>query len=466
MPPCGLTIFFLLCPHGPPHMGYKSGAPSALVRTRSIAVPLQNHFFLCGLQSTRMAPRTSALINPAQLASHTVRVSWRAAVRLRAGHPWVYRSDLEGSPSLPRAGVVRVLEEGGRFLGCAISSSSSQIALRMISDRDCDETELPSLVSTRIKAAIEYRNALRIPEQSNAYRLVFSEADQLPGLIVDRYNDVLAFQVLTQAMDRKEVREAIIQTLETEIHPAGIVERVEERIRELEELPAIEAGLIRGDKMQTIIEMRAEPGKSPLCFEYDALSGQKTGAFLDQRENYAAAQRYAHGSAFDVFCYQGGFALHLARKCDSVTALDSSRPALEVAEQNEALNPGRPSIEWMEGNAFDFLKDSATAGREYDTIVLDPPAFAKSRRNLETALRGYKELNLRALRMLRPGGVLVTCSCSYHVSDADFLEMLRSAAADIHRNVRLLEHRGQAQDHPTVLGIPETHYLKCVICSV
>src|SRR5205823_1020299 len=197
---------------------------------------------------------------------------------------------------------------------------------------------------------------------------------------------------------------------------------------------------------------------------FDALEGQKTGAFLDQRENYAAAAQYAHGDALDVFCYQGGFALHLAPHCSHVTGVDSSRPALEVADQNATLN-GR-EIEWLEANAFDLLKDYSVAGRQFDTIVLDPPAFAKTRKNLDTALRGYKELNLRALKMLRPGGVLVTCSCSYHVSDADFLEMLRSAAADIHRNVRLLEHRGQAQDHPTVLGIPETHYLKCVICSV
>src|SRR5207248_9745449 len=257
-----------------------------------------------------MAPRSSALVNPAQLASNTVRVSWRAALRLRAGHPWVYRSDLEGSPSLPRAGMVRVLEEGGRFLGCALSSSSSQIALRMISDRECDHSELPSIVAIRVKKAIEYRAALRIPEQSNAYRVVFSEADQLPGLIVDRYNDVLAFQVLTQAIDRKDVRATILETLDTELHPAGNVESADERIRELEELPAIEGGLIRGDKMATVIEMRANPDESPLRFKYDAAAGQKTGAFLDQRENYAAAQRYAHGSALDVFCYQGGFALH------------------------------------------------------------------------------------------------------------------------------------------------------------
>jgi 23S rRNA (cytosine1962-C5)-methyltransferase len=199
-------------------------------------------------------------------------------------------------------------------------------------------------------------------------------------------------------------------------------------------------------------------------FNYSALEGQKTGAFLDQRENYAAAARYAHGEALDVFCYQGGFALHMAPRCISVTGVDSSRPALEAADQNAALNSRE--IEWIEANAFDLLKDYATAGRQYDTIVLDPPAFAKSRKNLDTALRGYKELNLRALRMLRRGGVLVTCSCSYHVSHADFMAMLTEAAVDARRTVRILEVRSQAKDHPVVLGIPETGYLKVFILDV
>jgi 23S rRNA (cytosine1962-C5)-methyltransferase len=199
-------------------------------------------------------------------------------------------------------------------------------------------------------------------------------------------------------------------------------------------------------------------------FVYDALTGQKTGAFLDQRENYAAAEKYARGEALDVFCFQGGFALHLARTCDKVTGVDSSRPALEAADQNAALNGHE--IEWVEANAFDLLRDYSDAGRKYDSIVLDPPAFAKSRQNRETALRGYKELNLRALKMLRPGGILVTCSCSYHVSAADMLELVSSAAQDSHRIVRILENRGQAKDHPNVLGIPETAYLKCVIASV
>jgi len=362
-----------------------------------------------------------------------------------------------------------VLEEGGRFLGCALSSSSSQIALRMISDRECDESELPALVATRVKNAIEYRNALRILDQSNAYRLVFSEADRLPGLIVDRYNDVLAFQVLTQAMDRKEVRDAILETLETEIHPAGIIERVEERIRELEELPAIEGGLIRGNKTRTIIEMSPNQDQSPLRFEYDAAAGQKTGAFLDQRENYAAAQHYAHGSALDVFCYQGGFALHLARVCSQVIGVDASLAALEAGERNFELNRSSlvaPEIEWLEANAFDLLRDWSDTGRRFQTIVLDPPAFAKTKKALSTARRGYKELNLRALKMLEPGGLLVTCSCSHHVSQEEFLGMLAESARDARRRIRLLEVRGQSQDHPVVAGIPETAYLKCVIAYI
>ena len=231
---------------------------------------------------------------------------------------------------------------------------------------------------------------------------------------------------------------------------------------ELEQLPPAENHLLWGEKTSTQYELNG------MHFHYNALSGQKSGAFLDQRENYAAAERYAHGTALDVFCYQGGFALHLTRVCSAVTALDSSRPALEVAEENEKLNQGlgRPQIEWIEANTFDLLRDYAAKGEQYDTIILDPPAFAKSKRNLDTALRGYKELNLRALKMLRPGGILVTCSCSYHVSDHDFLEMLASAAADSFQQPRILEHRGQAKDHPTVLGVPETRYLKCFILAL
>jgi 23S rRNA (cytosine1962-C5)-methyltransferase len=226
----------------------------------------------------------------------------------------------------------------------------------------------------------------------------------------------------------------------------------------LEQLPARPSGLVFGEKSATTFTMNG------IHFQFDGLHGQKTGAFLDQRENYAAAAQYARGDALDVFCYQGGFALHLAPHCSSVTGVDSSREALEVADANAALN--QRDIEWMEANAFDLLRDYAAAGKHFDTIVLDPPAFAKSKANLETAVRGYKELNLRALKMLRPGGTLVTCSCSYHVSTALLLEILTGAAGDVHRTLRLLENRSQAKDHPMVIGIPETGYLKCLIVTV
>ncbi|MBV9073019.1 MAG: class I SAM-dependent rRNA methyltransferase [Acidobacteria bacterium] len=394
------------------------------------------------------------------------RVSRRAATRVRAGHPWIYRSDLADERPLPRGEVVQVQDERGKALGWALSSSSSQIALRMIADSRAEQIQLASLIAERIRQAVDYRERLGIPEMSNAYRVVFSEADRLPGLIVDRYDGVLAFQVLTQSMDREDVRAAILDTLQERLKPAGIVERVESRIRELEELPPISGGLVRGKKAEAVMEMKTAVGAPALRFIYDGASGQKTGAFLDQRENYAAAARYARGAALDVFCYQGGFALHLARSCPQVSGVDSSRPALEAAERNFDLNRdilAASEIEWMEANAFDLLRDWSDAGRKFGSIVLDPPAFAKTKRSLPTALRGYKELNLRALKMLEPGGILITCSCSHHVSQVEFLEMLGEAARDAHRRIRLLEVRGQSQDHPVVAGIPETAYLKCVI---
>jgi 23S rRNA (cytosine1962-C5)-methyltransferase len=349
--------------------------------------------------------------------------------------------------------MVGVTDDRGKPLGTALYSSSSQIAIRMISSRPVGD--LPALLSERIAAAIAYRE--RVVENTNAYRIIFSEADFLPGLIVDRYNDVLSLQILTQAMDAEPVRTTILSGLK-ELKPKGVIERVDPRIRELEQLPARASGLVDGEKSSTEFTLNG------VRFNYDGLHGQKTGAFLDQRENYAAAARYANGKALDVFCYQGGFGLHLAERCSSVTGVDSSREALEVAEQNAVLN--KREIEWMEANAFDLLRDYATAGKRYDTVVLDPPAFAKSKENLDTALRGYKELNLRALKMLRPGGTLVTCSCSYHVSGAALLEIVSEAARDAHRSVRVLESRVQAKDHPILLGVPETGYLKCLILTV
>src|SRR5258706_207888 len=396
---------------------------------------------------------------------YTVQLSPRGVARLQGGHVWVYRSDVNAAKDLPAGALGGVTDARGEFLGTALYSTSSQIAIRMISREPV--ADLPALIAQRIRAAIGYRK--RVVANSNAYRVVFSEADLLPGLIVDRYNDVLSVQILTQAMDAEPLRSAVLKTLVEELEPAGIVERVDPRIRELEQLPLRKSGLCWGEKSSTVITMNFRnsgdaAGQPGVRFHYEGLEGQKTGAFLDQRENYAEAAQYAHGEALDVFCYQGGFALHLARKCSKVTGVDSSLPALEVAEENAKLNG--TEIEWMEANAFDLLKDYASAGHEYDTIVLDPPAFAKTKRDLPAAARGYKELNLRALKMLRPGGILVTCSCSYHVSEQELQDIVVAASLDAKRTVRLLEKRVQAQDHPIVLAIPETSYLKALILQV
>jgi len=408
----------------------------------------------------------------------TITINHRGAARLRGGHPWVYRSDLIASVDAAAGALVSVRDERGRRLGSALYSSASQIAIRLLSADDIADEALPELLRARIASAVRFRQqtfddstlpGLETREtrgtrctRCDAYRVIFSEADLLPGLIVDKYNDVISLQALTQAFDREDLRTLVVESLAEHFHAASIVERVDPHIRELEQLKPRESQLARGDRAKTIFTL------NDVRFHYDALSGQKTGAFLDQRENYAAAARYAHGEALDVFTYQGGFALHLARVCDSVAAVDASRPALEIADENEKLNRDRHragEIEWIEANAFDLLKDYATAGRQYDTIVLDPPAFAKTKRAVPTALRGYKELNLRALKMLRPGGTLITCSCSFHVSEAEFLEMLASAAADAGRVVRVLEKRGASRDHPVLLNVPETAYLKCIVCQ-
>ena len=393
--------------------------------------------------------------------SPVITVNARGAARLRGGHPWVYRSDLVTPVDAPAGALVHVRDQHGRRLGSALYSAASQIAIRLLTGDEITEEQLPALLRERIAGAVEFRR--QVVRHSDAHRVIFSEADLLPGLVVDRYNDVLALQALTQAFNRDDLRRNVTDALAELFPAASLIERVDPHIAELEQLPMRPSQLLRGGPTTTIFTMNG------VCLHFDALCGQKTGAFLDQRENYAAAARYARGEALDCFTYQGGFALHLARVCQAVTAVDSSRAALEVAEQNELLNREAHrcrEIEWIEGNAFDLLRDYASAGRQYDAIVLDPPAFAKSIRAVPTALRGYKELNLRALKMLRPGGTLVTCSCSFHVSEAEFLDILASAAADACRRVRVLENRGQAQDHPVLLNVPETAYLKCMICNI
>jgi 23S rRNA (cytosine1962-C5)-methyltransferase len=392
-------------------------------------------------------------------------ISRRAADRLRAGHVWVYRSDIEHVVET-EAGLLAVADHRGFPLGTALWSPTSQIALRLVSsDPHLTQQAWMALFEQRLRQAIQLRSDM-LDEGTDACRLVFSEADQLPGLIVDRYGELILFEINTKALDRDDIRALIVHVLQTELAPVTIVERSDARIRELEQLSEPpEAPLYSAEpvaQLRTIFHLNG------LAFHYDANAGQKTGAFLDQRLNYAAASRYAHGEALDVCTYQGGFALHLAQFCSRVTGIDASRAALEVAEENLEVNRHRiqAPVEWIEANAFDLLRDWSTAGTTFDTVVLDPPAFAKSKRAVPGALRGYKELNLRALKMLRPGGTLVTCSCSYYVSWDEFHGVVAAAAGDAQRRIRLLERRGAAPDHPVVLTIPETEYLKCLILQV
>lgn len=393
-------------------------------------------------------------------------ITRRAAERLRGGHVWVYRSDVTAVPE-NAADLLPVVDGRGAVLGAALYSPTSEIALRLISCEEiASEAAWLELLAERMRVAIGARREILAAQETNACRLIFSEADALPGLIADKYGELIVLQLLTKALDNDAVRIVATNVLKEALDPAVIVERPDARIRELEQLSveADAAPLYVRDEL----ELQTQFMLNGLRFHYDAGAGQKTGAFLDQRENYAAAERYAHGEALDVCTYQGGFALHLARVCDRVTGVDVSHAALEVAEKNLAANRGalRADVDWIEANAFDLLRDWSESGAEYDTIVLDPPAFAKSKRAVEGALRGYKELNLRALKMLRPGGVLVTCSCSHHVSPADFNAVVAAAAGDAGRRVKLIERRGAAADHPVILTIPETEYLKCLICTV
>jgi 23S rRNA (cytosine1962-C5)-methyltransferase len=392
-------------------------------------------------------------------------ISRRAADRLRAGHVWVYRSDIEHLVEMD-AGLMAVADHRGFPLGTALWSPTSQIALRLVtSDPRLSQASWMALFEQRLRQAIQLRAGM-LDEGTDACRLVFSEADQLPGLIVDRYGDLILLEINTKALDRDNIRALIVHVLQTELAPVTIVERSDARIRELEQLSEPpEAPLYSAEpvaQLRTIFHLNG------LAFHYDANAGQKTGAFLDQRLNYAAASLYARGEALDVCTYQGGFALHLAQSCSRVTGIDASRAALEVAEENLEVNRHRiqAPVEWIEANAFDLLRDWSTAGNTFDTVVLDPPAFAKSKRAVPGALRGYKELNLRALKMLRPGGTLVTCSCSHYVSWDEFQGVVAAAAGDAQRRIRLLERRGAAPDHPVVLTIPETEYLKCLILQV
>jgi 23S rRNA (cytosine1962-C5)-methyltransferase len=373
-------------------------------------------------------------------------VSAKGAARWRAGHPWIYRSDVVTTSRLP-AGLVRVRDRSGRFLGQALFSPASEIRLRLLS-RD------PAPVTGdwwrgRLAGALERRAG--VASETNAYRVVHAEGDGLPSLVVDRYGDLVVAQILSAGLDalRPTVLDAIHQVLE----PTGVLLRNDASVRRHEGLPLeiVEAA----GSVPEVIEVQ----ECGVRFLVSPRAGQKTGAFLDQRENRVLAGRWGRGEALDMFTYQGLFALHLARSCTGVLAVDSSAPALARAHENARLN-GAEHIEWREANAFDLLRALEREGRRFDAIVLDPPAFAKQKAAVARALAGYKEINLRALRLLTPGGRLLTASCSFHVGRAAFLEMLADAARDSGRDVVLERVTGQSSDHPELLAVPETGYLK------
>jgi 23S rRNA (cytosine1962-C5)-methyltransferase len=423
----------------------------------------------------RPAGRQTALAGSAGQVPGAV-ISRRAAERLRAGHLWVYASEIESitlsetDPSA-RPALLPVADSRGVLVGTALYSPASQIRLRMVARELLDEPAWLRLLADRLGRAVDRRRPL-LDVDNDACRLCHSEADELPGLVVDKYGDLVIVQLLSKGLDQRQVRSVCVQVLEQTLKPAAILERPDPRFRELEglEAPSTEPlWLADPDAPKT----RTEFHLNGLVFSYDANSGQKTGAFLDQRTNYAAALQWAErlgasGRALDVCCYQGGFALHLAKVCRQVVGVDTSRASLEVAETNLAANRGqlRAEVDWIEGDAFDILRDWSSAGERFDAIVVDPPAFAKTKRAIEGALRGYKELNLRALRMASSKGLLVTCSCSHHISWADLEQVVARAAADAGRRVRLLERRGAALDHPVVLNLPETEYLKCLVLEV
>ena len=395
-------------------------------------------------------------------------ISRRAADRVRAGHVWVYASDIEQLDAANQP-LVTVVDGRGIPLGTALYSAASQIALRLVSTDILKHEQWLALLSDRLRASIQRRREMMPtdPSQNDAMRLCFSEGDALPGVVIDKYGELLIVQLLAAGLDHADVRETVIKVLRDELDPATIVERPDPRIRELEQLaaPSLEP-LYARDPAAPLLQTQFR--LNGLTFHYDSSAGQKTGAFLDQGRNYAAAERYAHGEALDVCTYQGGFALHLARQCSKVTGVDVSRAGLEVAERNLEANRSqlKGEVDWVEANAFELMREWSDAGSQYDTIVLDPPAFAKTKRAAENAVRGYKELTLRALKMLRPGGILVTCSCSHHVPLAEFTQVTAAAATDAGRRVQLLERHGAAPDHPHILTVPETEYLKCLILRV
>jgi len=378
----------------------------------------------------------------------TVSISSRGEERLRSGHPWIYRTDVADARAAAGE-IVQVRSARGRTLGSALFSDRSQITLRMLAygDEIADE----SLVRRRIEAALTFRQSLAI--DATAYRLVHGEGDLLPSLVVDRYGEYLVVQALSQGMDR--LLPAVVSALTDALQPRGILARNDPRARTLEGLEQ-RVDVLAGDIPETVAVTEAG-----IVYDVDLRRGQKTGLFLDQRENRIAAAAYARGRMLDCFSYNGGFALVMGRRCDEVIAFDVSGEAIARVVQNAARNGVK--VDARVGNVFDELRGLERLGERFDTIVLDPPAFAKNKAAIANARAGYKEINLRALKLLKPGGTLVTCSCSYNVNEAAFAEIVFDASVDAQAHVTVVEKRMQGRDHPVLLGVPETYYLKCFI---
>src|SRR5207302_5150152 len=373
-----------------------------------------------------------------------VALSRRGLERLRTGHVWVYRADLRAPAELKGGEVVRLVDDRGWFVGKAFYGKQSQISVRLLTREDEPIDE--AFFARRLAQARALREAAAPdPELRHAGRVVHGEADLLPGLVVDRYADCLVMQTLIEATDaRRELFASLLQEL---WQPRAIVERNDVKVRAHEGLPQ-RKGMLRGGEPGPVEFLEGE-----VRLVADLLEGQKTGAFLDQAENRIEAGRYARGRALDCFTYGGAFALQLARGAESVVAVDISERAAEEGRRSAALN-GVANVTFRVANAFDLLRDEAEEGRVYETIVLDPPAFAKTRASVPAALRGYKEINLRAFHLLPPGGVLITASCSFHIDEAAFEQTVLSAATDAGRSVQVVERRGAAKDHPTLLGVP------------
>ncbi|HCX30444.1 MAG TPA: hypothetical protein DHU55_11865 [Blastocatellia bacterium] len=384
---------------------------------------------------------------------NTIIVTKRGADRIRRGHLWIYRSDILNAEEAEGGSIVIVRDQGRNFVGQALFSDTSQIALRFLTQTE--ETIDREWWRKRILAAAARRGSLT--SDTNACRLVYSEGDLLPSLIVDRYDDVIVLQTLSQGTEN--IKSLLVELLVEQFRPLAVIERNDVRVRQHEGLEMI-AATVYGQAPGEF-----EIVQDGIRFVVAPLSGQKTGSFLDQRENRLAARAVAHGRALDCCTFTGAFALNLAGVCDSVVGIDISAEAIQAARRNAELN-NATNVEFREANVFDALREMETAGERFDTIVLDPPAFAKNRASIKAAARGYKEINLRAIKLLNPGGILVTCSCSYHMSEQMFLGLIAEAANDAHRRLQLVEKRTQASDHPILFAVPETYYLKCVLARV